>query len=172
MFPTRTSNILSESALSAPSWYFFPSISNPILHLMHFIPFLLHTPKQSQILPPTWLLHLPIFLYHPLSSFSISKSKICSVPVPWQWQMRATGSTPNFSVPWAAVTTLSTIRPYQFYISPRMSWDIRWSYDSSGAIWRTGELSSKPINSMLQHTGTSILDFILIYTLDKTLYYL
>lgn len=167
MFPTRTSNILSESALSAPPWYFFPSISNPILHLMHFIPFLLHTPKQSQD-PSSHLAVTPP--YFSSSSFLLFHLKICSVPVPWQWQMRATGSTPNFSVPWAAVTTLSTIRPYQFYISPRMSWDIRWSYDSSGAIWRTGELSSKPINSMLQHIGTSILDFVLIYTLDKTLY--
>lgn len=153
MFPTRTPSILSESALSAPSWYFFPSISNPILHLMHFIPFPLHTRDSHRILPPTWLFHLPVL---PFPSQNLCAS-------PWQWQMRATGHYPKFQ------SCCHHTQHHEVYISPRMSWDIRWSYDSSGAIWRAGELSSKPVNSVPlnphQHTWTSILDFIFVFKL-------
>lgn len=110
MFPTRTSNISSESALSAPSWYFF--LQTQFFTSCTLSPSRFTLQSSHRILPPTCLLHLPVLPF--------PSQNLCARP--WQWQVTATGHYPKFQWP---MSCCHHPQHHQVYISPRMSWDIR-----------------------------------------------
>lgn len=136
---------------------------------MHFIPFPLHTPKQSQdpsshlaVTPPSSSLASSFFLFH---------LKISSVPVPWQWQMRATGHYPKFQWPMSCChhpqhnQALPSLYLTKNVMRHQMELWFQWCSlkNRRFVIWT---YKVKAINPH-QPTWTSILDFIFcIYTLN------